>query len=57
MSCTNSGTEELVGRRSGLGGEAVVLFDRLALFALAQLGDYLEVFEGDGVAFDFAVGG
>jgi hypothetical protein len=28
-----------------------------SLFALAQFGYYLEVFEGGGVAFDFAVGG
>jgi len=29
----------------------------LALVGFAEFGDYLEVFEGGGVAFDFAVGG
>jgi hypothetical protein len=29
----------------------------LAFFRLAEFGDYCEVFEGGGVAFDFAVGG
>ena len=29
----------------------------LALVGFAEFGDYLEVFEGGGVAFDFAAGG
>ena len=31
--------------------------EELSFFAFAEFGDYLEVFEGGGVAFDFAVGG
>ena len=31
--------------------------DRLSFFGFAELGDYGEVFEGGGVALDFAVGG
>ena len=46
---------------SALGCKAFVFCkvrtQELPLLALAEFGDYLEVFEGGGVAFDFAVGG
>ncbi len=51
------GLGSLLSQVPNAGPGAPGKFSALSFFGLAEFGDYGEVFEGGGVALDFAVGG